>query len=426
MDTFFGGGRPPERFQVGVEFERFALSPKTGFPLPYDGEVSVRSILKHFSPQWTPILDDHRWIGLKRGQDAITLEPGGQVELSSRAYSTVEEMDQGLRDVHGEMKTISNTLGFQWADVGFLPSISVEEASWMPKSRYKIMRQKYETRDRAFLEMMTMTASIQVNFDYQDEQDAKRKMFVSSMLGPVVAALYSNSSVEKFRASKVLGRRQSIWMHSDPDRTGTPAFFVDGSFSFERYMEYALDVPMYFIVRDGSYHDRTHQTFREYLSSSDDVQLGDWDLHLTTLFPDVRLKNHLEVRTADQNSIDLAVALGVFWFQISRSEDLLSALEEHFSAFAYSDLMRAYDELIHKGLHAELGGVTLASHAKTAAEKAIHTMDSKEQECFLPFFDLAQAGTSPGEMRKKRLSASAEPWTLADILKESDPRGKTL
>ncbi|MCB0327583.1 MAG: hypothetical protein KDD52_08195 [Bdellovibrionales bacterium] len=426
LDVFRKGSRPKEEFKVGVEFERFALTPHQGVPLPYQGDPSIFSILQAMQSLWSwqPVTDQGRLIALTQGGNAITLEPGGQVELSSRAFEDTQSMAFELRSICGDMENIAHDLGFVWGDFGFVPTISLEQAQWIPKSRYHIMKSKYEGRDRSFLEMMALTASIQINFDYSSEEDAGKKVFVSSMLSPVIAALCSNSSIENMTKSNYLHRRHAIWMHGDPDRTGIPAFFVDGSFSFEQYRDYALQVPMYFIVRDGKYIDQRHLTFGQYLDQNAEVQMGDWDLHLTTLFPDLRLKNHLEARTADQNPLPIALALAVFWFVLSKNNLLLDALAERFSPYSYQDLQLANQQLITKGLEAMLGSESLLEHARYITQKCMEHLDAHDQELFRPLFELAQEGRSPGQKILIAMEEESQSWSFDQLMKVATVSGK--
>lgn len=415
LQIFKGGGRNPFDFQIGMEFERFLVDQKTLRALPFEGEKSIGRFLETLaskSSAWEKVLDEGNLISLKKGDTAITLEPGGQIEISCRTYRNQQCLYHDLKALDFQMKEIAESMGAKFHETGIHPTETIETAPWMPKSRYRWMRNYYTGRSKEALEMMLLTSSIQVNFDYIDEEDAKKKILVASFMSPIYAAVFANSCIEQGKPNGYMTRRIPIWDKTDPDRCGTPEFFVDGTFTFEKYRDYALDVPMYFALRDGKYIDAHNQTFRQFLKNKGGevgpVTVGDWEFHLTTLFPEVRLKNHLEFRIVDSNSADMVVSLGAFWKGLFHNPESIDKWYAFFRKNNWNDLNTSLQDVSRKGLQAKLGEHSVLklaremfSDSKKFLEKDIETR--LEVPYLQPIQEILDLGLSPAEQDLKNL-----------------------
>lgn len=410
--VFSKGSRKQEEYKIGMEFERFLVDAQTLRAVPFEGDRGIERFLRELASSdlpghtWEKVLDQGKLISLKWGETAITLEPGGQVEISCSAHDNMQNLYRELELLDSMMHKIADKIGTKLIARGIQPMETIETSPWMPKSRYRWMKEYYEKRNQSAFEMMLLTASIQVNFDYSSEQDAARKVFVSSFLSPILGAVFANSSIEQGKPNGFVTRRIPIWRKTDPDRCGTPDFFVDGTFSFEKYRDYALDIPMYFAFRNGEYVDVQNITFREFLSSQGGkwgpVTLGDWEFHLTTLFPEVRLKNHLEFRTADSNPVELVVALATMWKGLFYNQVAIAKWFEFFQKYNKDDLTTSLTDVSKNGLSAKFGSHSVLSLAKDLMNDAVQYLSSrsgmKTEIVFLqPIQQILDEGISPGE-----------------------------
>ena len=411
---FIRGGRPLEKFKIGMEFERFLVDQTTLKALPFEGPRGIEkflTLLADTSSKWEKVFDHEKLISLKCGDTAITLEPGGEVEISCRVYDTADQLMKGLTSINEKMVEVANQIGAKFIAAGIHPMETTLTNPWMPKTRYKWMREYYEKRGQSAFEMMLLTASIQVNFDYTDEKDCAKKVLVSSFLSPIFAACYANSSIEQGKPNGYATRRIPIWEKTDPDRCGTPTFFIDGTFSFEKYRDYALDVPMYFAFRNGDYVGVQNQTFRQFLEHKGGnigpVTLGDWDFHLTTLFPEIRLKNHLEFRTADCNSIDLVVSLAAIWKGLFYDSSTVHRWFDFFSKYSWNDLQTSLRDVSRNGLSASFAGQKILPIAKKLLEDAkdfYRSTNDSDIQYLDAFEQILERGTSPGEVAVQEFS----------------------
>lgn len=318
-EWFAAGSKPPADWRIGTEHEKFGFRREGLAPPPYEPQ-GIRAILEGLTARgWEPILDDGRPIGLKRGGASVSLEPGGQFELSGAPLASLHETAAELRDHLDEARAVAGALGIGFAPLGFHPLARREDMPWMPKGRYAIMRQYMPRVGRMGLDMMLRTCTVQVNLDFGDEADMVEKLRVSLALQPLATALFANSPFLEGRPSGLRTLRGRVWTETDPDRTGVPAVAFEPGFGFERFAEWVLDVPMYFIMREGRWIDATGLTFRQFMARGlpdqpgVEANMGDWADHVTTVFTDVRLKRFLEMRGADAGSPEMMVALSAFW-----------------------------------------------------------------------------------------------------------------
>ncbi len=314
VELIAGGEKPSAQHKVGTEHEKLPYFERDLRPVDYDGGIGpILKALMRFG--WAPEPDAERPIALKRGAASVTLEPGGQLELSGAPLASVHETAAELGQHLAEVRAVSEPLGIRYAALGFRPLDTTGEMPWMPKERYRIMRAYLPTRGKAALEMMLLSATVQANFDYASEADMADKLRVAMSISPVVAALFACSPYEARRFLGRRTRRYAMWRDVDPDRCGLLRFVLEGDFGYRDYVEWALDVPMFFVRRGGRYVE-DHRSFRRFLAEGLDGQratLADFENHLSTLFPEVRLKTFLEVRSADASTPEMALALVALW-----------------------------------------------------------------------------------------------------------------
>jgi len=331
------GAKPRERFRIGTEHEKFGFYAGDLKPVPYDGPRGIGALLdglRRFG--WQPILENDHLIGLKggaQGAASVSLEPGGQFELSGAPLWTLHETCCELNTHFEQANEVAGALGIKFLGLGASPLWSLAETPIMPKGRYSIMKRYMPTRGRHGLDMMFRTSTVQVNLDFASEADMVRKMRVGLALQPIATALFANSPFTEGKPNGYLSFRSQIWLDVDPDRTGMLPFVFENGFGFERYVDYALDVPMYFVYRKGRYIDVAGKPFRDFLErripelKDETPTLSDWADHLTTIFPEVRLKQFIEMRGADTGPRALLCALPAFWVGLLYDEDALSAAD---------------------------------------------------------------------------------------------------
>lgn len=319
-DWFAQGSKPREAWRIGTEHEKIGFCMDTLRPIPYAGRRSIETLLKLLAgSDWQPIEEAGKIIALVRGDASITLEPGGQLELSGAPLATIHETCREITDHHALVRTISEQLSIGFLALGFQPKWGRADIPWMPKARYGVMREYMPKVGKLGLDMMLRTATVQANLDYSDERDMARKMRIGMALQPIVTALYAASPFENGKPSEYLSRRAACWLDTDPMRTGIPACTFDDGFGFAAYTEWALQVPLYFVVRDGRYIDCSGESFRDFMRGKlpqlpgERPTMADWELHLSTLFPDVRLKHYLEMRGADAGAWPWICSLPALW-----------------------------------------------------------------------------------------------------------------
>ena len=360
-DHIAAGGKPRSEYRIGTEHEKFGFVLATGRPPPYAPD-GIGALLEGLAePEtWEPILDHEQIIGLKgRGANrsaSISLEPAGQLELSGGPLRTLHETSAELAAHFAAVRPVADRLGLGFAPLGHHPTMRRDEMPWMPKSRYAIMRRYMPQVGSLGLDMMTRTCTVQVNLDYTDEADMARKLRVSLALQPVATALFANSPFVEGRPSGLLSSRAHVWTDTDNMRSGMPAAFFEAGFGFERYVEWLLDVPMYFIMRNGQYVDMAGCSFRRFMASGRNdlpgvqATLGDFDDHMTTAFTDVRVKRFLEMRGADAGRPDMMVAQSALWTGLLYDEAALHAAEA---------LVRRHDWTEYSALRAKVPRLAL-------------------------------------------------------------------
>ncbi len=364
VEWFEAGCTPPEDWRIGTEHEKFGFIRDGLTPLPYEGQASVRAMLEGLRDKfgWEPIEEGGHLIGLKREGASVSLEPGGQFELSGAPLKTIhqtcDEVGQHLREV----REIADPLGIAFLGLGASPLWSMAQTPIMPKGRYKIMRAYMDKVGRLGQQMMFRTCTVQVNLDFCSEENMRRKMRTALALQPLGTALFANSPFMEGRTNGFLSYRSQIWTDTDPDRTGMLPFVFDEGFGFEQYVDYALDVPMYFVRRGGKYLDASGQSFRDFLDGKLPVlpgekpALADFEDHLSTIFPEVRLKRFIEMRGSDAGPWSRLCAFSAFWTGLMYCNDCLDAAWELVSDWSAAERESVRQSARVLGLKAPIPG----------------------------------------------------------------------
>lgn len=386
------GCKPRDQWRMGIEHEQFVYDKATGKPLPYDGKPGIRQILEAFANDygWSRIIHNGHLTELRRGGASITLEPGGQIELSGAPLKTIEDVREQSDQYYRELAAIGERLGFGILARGFHPLWIRDDIHWMPKERYEIMGPYMAARSKHGVDMMIRTCGAQINLDFESEADMVKKYRVALGLQPVVTALMANSSQVEGRDSGYKSYRSFIWTETDPDRCGVPAFVFDADMSFARYVDYALDVPMYFIMRNGHHVNVAGQSFRDFMigklkgHEGEYPSIDDWRDHLTTLFPEVRLKTYLEFRGPDSAPPDMVYAMTAFWTAIMYNEDILNQAWDIIRDWPAEIHRKIRNQVPKDGLNTKLPqGQHLRNLALESLELARHKVG---EEYLQPFF----------------------------------------
>ena len=331
------GEKPKPDWRIGTEHEKFVFHTESLTPVPYDGERGIRALMEAMMARydWVPIKEGERIIALKRPDDSpggtISLEPGGQFELSGAPLRTLHETCAETQEHLFEVLAVGEDLGIGFLGVGFSPKWTLEETPRMPKARYEVMTRYMPQVGTRGLDMMYRTATIQVNLDFANEADMVKKLRVSLALQPIATAIFASSPFTEGQPNGYKSMRSEVWRDTDRRRTGMLPFVFEDGMGYERYVDYALDVPMYFVYRDGRYIDVAGASFRDFMEGKlaampgELPTLDDWSDHLTTLFPEVRLKRFLEMRGADGGRWRRICALPAFWVGLLYDEAALDA-----------------------------------------------------------------------------------------------------
>ena len=430
------GNKPRDQWRIGTEHEKFPFYIDGNAPVPYGGERGIKALLEGMQRVlgWEPIVDAGHIIGLVEptGQGAISLEPGGQFELSGAPLETIHQTCREGNAHLAQLREIAEPLGIRFLGLGGSPKWTLAETPRMPKSRYDIMTAYMPKVGTQGLDMMYRTCTIQVNLDFESEADMRRKMQVSLKLQPLSTALFANSPFTEGRPNGLQSWRGEIWRDTDNQRAGLLELCFSPDFGFADYVEWALDVPMYFLIREGRYFDVTHVTFRQFMDGAlrDSVPdglptMGDWANHLSTLFPDVRLKRFLEMRGADGGPWRRICALPAFWVGLLYDEAALDAAEALTKEWTFTDVKAMRNAVPAQGLATPYGNRTLREVARDVLDISrggLARRDRKNREGYdetgflAPLEEVvARGSTSAEEMLKAyntRWGGSIEPVFL--------------
>jgi len=412
------GNKPKADWRIGTEHEKFGYLTDTHAPLPYDGPRSVRAMLEGIRDRfgWTEVREGGHIIGLKKGGANVSLEPGGQFELSGAPVTTLHETAAELASHLAEVKAVADPMAVRFMGLGAAPEWSGTDMPVMPKGRYKLMTDYMGRVGTHGTQMMYRTCTVQVNLDFASEADMVQKLRVALALQPVATALFASSPFFDGKPNGHKSWRSRIWRGLDNARTGTLPFAFEDGMGFERYAEWVLDVPMYFVYRDGKYINALGQSFRDFLKGQlpalpgELPTLSDWADHLTTVFPEVRLKQFIEMRGADAGPVAQLNALPAFWVGLLYDQGALDAAW---------DLVRGWDQATREGLRiaaseqalqAVVGNVRMQDLARTVVSIAQAGLAARGLD-EAPFLDvLAESVTTEQTMADRLLAQYHGEW----------------
>ncbi|MBW8850252.1 MAG: glutamate--cysteine ligase [Xanthomonadales bacterium] len=367
------GEKPEDAWRIGTEHEKFGFRLDDLRPPTFDGERGIEALLTGLTRfGWEAVQEHDRTIALVRDGASVTLEPAGQLELSGAPLETLHQTCIEVGTHLEEVKTVADALGLGFLGMGFQPKWRRDEMPWMPKGRYAIMRAYMPKVGGLGLDMMTRTCTVQVNLDYASEADMVKKFRVSLALQPIATALFADSPFTEGKPNGYQSYRSHIWTDTDPDRTGMLDFVFEDGFGYERYVDYLLDVPMYFSYRGDEYIDASGQSFRDFLAGKLPALPGalptlrDWSDHMTTAFPEVRLKKYLEMRGADSGPWNRICALPAFWVGLLYDQTALDAAWDLVKDFSLAERHALRDGVPRHALKLPFRGGSVRDLAREA------------------------------------------------------------
>ena len=410
------GCRPKSEWKIGTEHEKFGYIISNLNPLPYDGDCSIRALLIGLRDEfaWTELREGEAIIGLEKNGANISLEPGGQLELSGAQLTNLHETCDEVNEHLHQVSAIANRIGAGFIGLGAAPLWRHMEMPKMPKGRYQLMTDYMRRVSEVGLNMMYRTCTVQVNLDFSSESDMVKKLRVGLALQPIATALFANSPLFEGKLTGALSTRSHFWQDIDSARTGMLPFVFEDGFGFEAWTEYALDVPMYFVFRNGTYINALGQSFRDFMKGQlpalpgEKPLISDWADHLTTIFPEARIKRFMEMRGADAGPWRSLCALPAFWTGLLYHQDSLDAAWEMVKDWDTEtrELLRL--RAARHGLHAKVGEIKLLECAKQAlqlSESGLRARAQTSADGLIPdethflnsLFDVVEAGRTPAE-----------------------------
>ena len=386
IDYIASGCKPQSQWRIGTEHEKFCVNHKDGRAIAYHGENGIGELLQQLIVRygWQPITEGDSVIALFKNNAAISLEPAGQLELSGAPLKTLHDTSCELDEHITQVKNVGTDLGIDFLCLGFHPTWSREDCHWMPKQRYAIMRNYMPKRGNLGLDMMLRTTTIQVNLDFSSEDDMVKKFRVGLFLQPIANALFANSGHSDGLVNGYNSYRANIWQDTDNERCGFLPFVFDNNMGFRSYVDYMLKVPMYFVYRNGKYIDVAGKSFNDFLHGkldeiSGQTTIADWADHLSTAFPEVRLKKFLEMRGADGGLPNKIKALPAFWVGLLYDEQALNTALSWIDEVTMEDMLYAHKHTPKHGLSTMLGRYNLAKWGERAVELAINGLKRRNQ-----------------------------------------------
>jgi glutamate--cysteine ligase len=409
------GAKPEADWRIGTEHEKFGFRLDDLHAPTWEGERGIGALLEGMTRfGWQRVLEHDKLIALARGNASVTLEPAGQVELSGAPLATIHETCCEVTQHLKEVKTVADELGLGFLGMGFQPKWRREDMPWMPKGRYAIMRRYMPKVGSLGLDMMTRTCTVQVNLDFAGEADMVKKFRVALALQPIATALFADSPFTEGRPNGFQSYRSHIWTDTDPDRTGMLDFVFEDGFGYERYVDYLLDVPMYFSYRNGEYIDLAGKSFRDFLAGrlpelpGAMPTLKDWADHMTTAFPEVRLKKYLEMRGADGGPWNRLCALPAFWVGLLYDETALDAAWDLVKDFTRAERHALRDGVprhalklpFRRGNVRDLAFESLKIAAHGLKRRARLNKNGADEAIFLePLIEIVDANQTPAERK---------------------------
>jgi glutamate--cysteine ligase len=413
---FEAGCKPKAQFRAGTEHEKFAFTLRDRRPVPYDGKRSIRALLEglHSLLGWEPIMEGDNIIGMfdVTGGGAISLEPGGQFEWSGAPFDNVHQTAAELFAHLAQLREVAGPLGIGFLGIGMTPDWSRADMPVMPKGRYKIMTNYMPKVGSRGLDMMYRTCTVQTNLDFSSEADMVKKLRVSLALQPVATALFANSPFTEGKPNGFLSMRSEIWRDTDNHRAGMLPWAFEGGMGFERYVDYALDVPMYFIKRGDNYIDVSGKSFRDFFAGKlaalpgERPTVSDWANHVSTIFPEVRLKRYLEMRGADGGPWRRLPSLTAYWVGLLYDDDSLDAAWDLVKGWTAEQRQQLRDEVPRLGFRAVIGETDAAALAQQTLALSRHGLvrrarldqNRRDETRYLrPLEEIVARGVTPAE-----------------------------
>jgi glutamate--cysteine ligase len=416
IEELASGSKPKSAWKIGTEHEKFPFLTDTLKPVPYQGPRSIKALLDGLKDRygWTGVYEGDNIIALSdpNGLGNVSLEPGGQFELSGAPLDTVHETCEEVHEHLTQVREIGDKLGIGFLGLGASPLWSLAETPVMPKGRYGIMAPYMDKVGTKGRDMMFRTCTVQVNLDFSSEADMVKKLRVSLALQPIATALFADSPFLDGKPNGFLSYRSEVWRDTDNQRAGMLPFAFEDGFGFERYVDYALDVPMYFVMRDGKYINTSGESFRAFLDGrlpqlpGEKPVMKDWADHLTTIFPEVRLKKYLEQRGADSGPWRRLCALPALWVGLLYDQASLDAAWDLVKDWTAEERQTLRDEVPRLALHARVRGRSVQDIAKDVLKiaragleaRGMHGCKGKTEAAFLdPLDEIAQSGKTAAE-----------------------------
>ncbi len=407
------GNKPRDKWRIGTEHEKFVFDLKTLRTVSYEAPNGIGALLKGLQRfGWQPIDEDGNTIALAMDGCSITLEPGGQFELSGAPLETIHQTCAEVGKHLAQVKEVGAELGIGLLGMGFQPKWSRADTPWMPKGRYKIMRDYMPKKGKLGLDMMLRTCTVQTNLDFSSEADMVKKLRASMALQPIATALFADSPFTEGKPNGFMSYRSHIWTDTDPDRCGTLTWVFEDGMGFERWVDYMLDVPMYFVYRDGQYIDASGQSFRDFMNGKlpalpgEIPSIGDWSDHLTTAFPEVRLKKFLEMRGADGGPWERLCALPALWVGLLYDDQALDAAWDLVKGWSNEDHLALRRDVPRRALKTEFKGrplqqlaleVIKIARAGLQRRAALDKIGSDESGFLNVIQEIAESGICPAE-----------------------------
>jgi len=418
VSVFMSGEKPAEKHGIGIEYERLPVDRQTGRAVPYAaptgprGEAgkSIEALLEALSAEhgWEATREQGHITSLHKEGTRVTLEPGAQIEMSGQIHRSLKTAREEVTRFVQTTSEVASRLGVSLLGLGYHPFSDFIEIGWVPKSRYRIMAPYLASRGHLAHGMMKGTAGCQVNLDYSSEADAMDKMRVAMAVSSIVTALCANSPLARGQANGFATKRSHIWLHTDPDRCGLLRWVFDEGAKYADYVSYALSVPMLFVLRDGELKNMTGRTFNAYLDGDDaglTPTLADWRLHLTTLFPEVRLKSYLEVRGSDSGSPDMILAQAALWKGLLYDDRARTRAFDMVERASFEERLSFHRDVSRLGLQAALRGDSALDLAQSLVRLAEQALPPDEASLLEPLRRIAQLDrASPADLLLKRWS----------------------
>ncbi len=419
-DYFFAGCKPPTDLAVGVEWEKIGIYSQTGQAISYLGPRGVKAIFEGLVSKFGWQIADlsaNEPIALKKGGTFITLEPGGQIELSGAKAKTIAENAAELFSHLAEIKKISQPLGIVWLGLGAQPFSVASEIDWVPKDRYRIMRQRLSQKGSQTYSMMKETASVQISIDYTSEKDAIQKLRLAMALSPFLTGLFANSPLERGRVSNFLSRRAEIWRHTAPERSGILWQIFQPDFSFQDYVDYALKVPLLFIQRESRWIQTDEISFKQFLESgwkNYEAEPADWELHLSSIFTEARLKNYLEIRGIDCQTPALGLSAVAFIKGIFYNENAKKSAWGLLKNLTFEERVKLFSEAPQKALKTKFKSGFMLATCQELVRISREGLTESERAYLVPIQTLLESGHCPAEKLLECIGKTSVP---SEVLK---------